>query len=316
MYSAPLVSIIIPTYNRAGLLMEAIQSVLDQTYKRWECIIVDDGSDDETEQFVNKLIQSDSRFKFFKRPQKLIKGVSSCRNYGFFKSSGKYVQWLDDDDLLSKQKISNQVKVLEETNLRAIALCDWVIYSHGKESLRNSIFDFSQSFEAKQLFVRLRKNLKFLPIHSLLTPSSMIERAGLWNIKLSLNDDIEFFGRLIAEADQFLNVTNCYILYREHNFSRITTSSNAKANLLAKIYSYQLLQASLNFNNIAHYSYFKWRLLKIFLHYNKIEKDIIQRNSLLFKQYGIFVELKYYYKIKHNLYIKVFPLIKKIKKVE
>ncbi|WPY97905.1 glycosyltransferase family 2 protein [Christiangramia sp. OXR-203] len=294
--------------------METIQSVKNQVFKSWECIIVDDGSEDGTEKIVNELIKSDSRLKFFKRPQKFPKGVTSCRNYGFLKSSGKYIQWLDDDDLLSKQKISNQVKVLEETNLRAIALCDWVIYSCGKESLTNSVFDFNQSFEAKQLFVKLRENLKFLPIHSLLTPSLMIKRAGLWNIKLSLNDDIEFFGRLIAEADQFLNVTNCYVLYREHNYSRITTSKNAKANLLAKIYSYQLLQASLNVNNIAHYSYFKWRLLKIFLHYNKIEKDIIKNYSFLFKQYGIFVELKYYYKIKHSLYIRFFPLIKKIKK--
>ena len=65
----PLVSIIIPTYNRAHLIKETLDSVLTQTYTNWECIIVDDGNSDNTEEVINSYIAKDQRFKYCHRPQ-------------------------------------------------------------------------------------------------------------------------------------------------------------------------------------------------------------------------------------------------------
>ena len=78
---APLVSIIIPTYNRAHLIGETLDSVLAQTYQNWECIIVDDGSSDNTDEVIGAYVEKDSRFKYYHRSDKdLPKEPSASRN--------------------------------------------------------------------------------------------------------------------------------------------------------------------------------------------------------------------------------------------
>lgn len=95
-----LVSIIIPTYNRAHLIGEALDSVLAQTYENWECIVVDDGSTDATETIVLDYVKKDVRFKFHERPSNKPKGASSSRNYGVSLAKGELLIFLDSDDTL------------------------------------------------------------------------------------------------------------------------------------------------------------------------------------------------------------------------
>ncbi len=105
----PLVSIVIPVYNREEFILETLDSLLAQSYDNWECIIVDDHSTDKSVFIINDFIKTDSRFKLFKRPDNLPKGANSCRNFGFHKSLGKYVNWIDSDDVLHKDCIKNKV---------------------------------------------------------------------------------------------------------------------------------------------------------------------------------------------------------------
>jgi len=106
------ISLIIPTYNRENLIGDTLQSVINQSYSNWECIVVDDGSTDSTEQVVNKFINKDARFSYYKRPLDRQKGASACRNFGFEKSSGTIINWLDSDDLL----VSNHFEIHIETH--------------------------------------------------------------------------------------------------------------------------------------------------------------------------------------------------------
>lgn len=108
-----MISIIIPSYNRAGFISETLDSVLSQTYQNWECIIVDDGSTDDIERVIKKYTEPDTRFSFYKRPSSMLKGANSCRNFGFQKAKGKYVKFLDSDDLLTPDCLAKQVAVLE-----------------------------------------------------------------------------------------------------------------------------------------------------------------------------------------------------------
>jgi glycosyltransferase involved in cell wall biosynthesis len=112
-----IVSIIIPTFNRGHLISETLNSVLMQTYQNWECIIVDDGSTDNTEEVVKKFVEKDKRFQFYKRPIQKNKGPNSCRNYGFNLSKGEYINWFDDDDLMVENRIEVQLKSIVENNL-------------------------------------------------------------------------------------------------------------------------------------------------------------------------------------------------------
>lgn len=112
-----LVSIIIPCYNRSSLIIDTIKSVKRQTHKNWECIIVDDGSTDDTVLVLEKNLKNDKRFMILERPSKLKKGPSSCRNYGFIHSKGDFVQWLDSDDLLNQNKLEVDLEFINKDSV-------------------------------------------------------------------------------------------------------------------------------------------------------------------------------------------------------
>ncbi|BAY87225.1 family 2 glycosyl transferase [Calothrix parasitica NIES-267] len=105
-----LVSIVITSYNKAPYLEQAVKSVLAQTYSNIECIIVDDGSTDNTEKIAQELIAKYPQIKYFVKPNG---GISSARNFGNSKATGKYIQFLDADDWIHEDKIINQLECLQ-----------------------------------------------------------------------------------------------------------------------------------------------------------------------------------------------------------
>jgi glycosyltransferase involved in cell wall biosynthesis len=115
MINKPLVSIVLPTYNRLRLLRRAIDSVISQTYKNWEMLIIDDISSDGTKEAMEELQSKDSRFKYCRIETDKIPGISKYLNYGINNSKGKYIARLDDDDSwCNTQKLELQVNFLEK----------------------------------------------------------------------------------------------------------------------------------------------------------------------------------------------------------
>lgn len=104
-----LVTIIVSCYNQSQYLSEALQSVLEQTYTHWECIIVNDGSTDNTATVAKQWISKDNRFKYI---QKINGGLSSARNAGLDQASGEFIQFLDADDYLHKLKLEESLAQL------------------------------------------------------------------------------------------------------------------------------------------------------------------------------------------------------------
>ncbi|WP_298556298.1 glycosyltransferase [uncultured Algibacter sp.] len=138
MNSEPLISIIIPTYNRENTIAETLDSVLSQTYANWECIAVDDGSTDSTINILDVYSKKDSRFQYFQRPSHKEKGANSCRNYGFEKSKGSFIQWLDSDDLLSKFCFEKRVQTILEKQLDfVVASTAYLNNNNSKEEIVN-----------------------------------------------------------------------------------------------------------------------------------------------------------------------------------
>ena len=115
----PKVSVIIPTYNRASLLQEAIDSVLNQTYTNWEVIIVDDASEDNTEKVVKAI--SDSRVHYIRHSQN--KGGADARNTGIDNSQGDYVAFLDSDDIWEPTKLETQLDQIFRANDPSKVVC-------------------------------------------------------------------------------------------------------------------------------------------------------------------------------------------------
>jgi glycosyltransferase involved in cell wall biosynthesis len=131
----PLVSIIIPTYNRAHLIGETLDSVLAQTYTNWECIIVDDGSTDNTDEVVGAFVTKDHRFKYYHRPPEHLPGGNGARNFGFKMSQGEYVNWFDSDDLMTKNKLECQLNCIFKNNI------DYCIDKYSNFSVQNEIME-------------------------------------------------------------------------------------------------------------------------------------------------------------------------------
>lgn len=110
-----LVSIIIPFYNREKLLQETLKSVEAQSFSQWECILIDDGSSDDSLNVIKKFTVKDNRFRVYSRTDTdKLKGVSSCRNIGINNSKGDFIIFLDSDDLLDKNCLENRLVYVKE----------------------------------------------------------------------------------------------------------------------------------------------------------------------------------------------------------
>ena len=117
-----MISIVIPTYNNSNQLMTTISSVLSQNVDDIEIIVIDDASTDDTELSIKKM--NNSKIKYFKQPQNM--GATSSRIAGIKKSSGKYVGFLDDDDVWFNDKLKKQMNVMTKKNLDFV-MCNYII---------------------------------------------------------------------------------------------------------------------------------------------------------------------------------------------
>lgn len=118
----PLISIIIPTFNRGSLLSETLESICHQTLETWECLIVDDGSTDDTIKKIKEYCNKDNRFHFLQRPSDRKAGGNAARNYGLENSQGEYIQWFDSDDLMHPKLLELQLDNLRK-NGKEFSVC-------------------------------------------------------------------------------------------------------------------------------------------------------------------------------------------------
>jgi glycosyltransferase involved in cell wall biosynthesis len=110
MSEQPVVSVVMPAYNYGHFIGATLNSLQAQTFSNWECVVVDDGSTDNTAEVVAEFVKTDPRIKFLQQPNRR---QAAARNYGLAHISGKYVQFLDADDLIQQHKFERQVEFLE-----------------------------------------------------------------------------------------------------------------------------------------------------------------------------------------------------------
>lgn len=122
----PLVSIIVPCYNQSQYLTEALESIYNQTFTNWECLIIDDGSIDNTAEIAKSFVDKDSRFVYFFKENG---GVSSTRNLGLENANGQYIQFLDCDDVLDVKKLELSIKELELNKNTKIVISNFRMFT-------------------------------------------------------------------------------------------------------------------------------------------------------------------------------------------
>lgn len=189
----PLVSIIIPTFNRGYIIQETLNSVRSQSYKNWECIIVDDGSTDNTKEIVNDFLSTDVRFKFFERPINITKGPSACRNFGFERSKGEYIQWFDSDDLMHPEKL----KIKLEFALKHKA--DVIIDKHSEDGLIDDVQHLqAECFTSEDFYIEY-----ILGKRPVITNDVMLKRTIIGGDRFDENlwkgEEYEFYSRVFQQ---------------------------------------------------------------------------------------------------------------------
>ncbi|WP_452231451.1 glycosyltransferase family 2 protein [Lacinutrix sp. MEBiC02595] len=229
MSAEPLVSIIIPTFNRAHLIGETLDSVLAQTYLNWECIVVDDGSTDGTEVLLKSYVAKDRRFQYHKRPDTHLPGGNGARNYGFEVSKGEYVNWLDSDDLISENKIKSQVPNLYLDNECSIVTCRWGTFEFKEKiDIKEDEPYYNNYNEALELFNDFSKNGGFFPQHVYLLKRKIISLSGLWDESLVINQDGEFFCRVLLNCEKIIFNKEGSVYYRKQISDNTSLVNNSK----------------------------------------------------------------------------------------
>jgi glycosyltransferase involved in cell wall biosynthesis len=212
----PLVSVIIPTFNRASLIAETLDSVLKQSYSNWECLVVDDGSTDNTQEVVEGYCERDHRFTCHKRPGHLPKGANACRNFGFELSKGAYINWFDDDDIMHKDKLLLQVKALDRSSYN-FTICQTVVFDGNVENtigLRKMKIISENPFED---FVS--DKIKWLTQAPLFRRDFLLRNNLKFNESLQRAQEYEFFIRLLAIEDKYLADDRPLVFFRKHAHS-------------------------------------------------------------------------------------------------
>ncbi|QIG90173.1 glycosyltransferase family 2 protein [Chryseobacterium sp. POL2] len=217
----PLVSIIIPVYNRANLIGETLDSIIAQTYQNWECIIVDDGSTDNTPEVLESYMKKDSRISYYSRPDHLVKSGNSCRNHGFELSKGELVVFFDSDDIMLNDFLSSRIPLFKKETQIVFAKHDYV-----DDELN---FTRTSSFERKNSLVNDYIFWRF-PI---LTPSSLIKKdflkdKELFDPNIKRGQETNFYLNILPNLKEheigFVNKS--IFLYRLHDNSITKKAQN------------------------------------------------------------------------------------------
>jgi len=220
----PLVSILIPCYNAEAWLAQTLESALAQTWLSTEIIVVDDGSKDCSLEIVKE---------FEPRGVKVIsqhnQGASAARNRAFQESQGDFIQYLDADDLLAPDKIERQVQRLADGNSDCVAAGEWArFYKTPSEALFIPQPLWTDMSPVEWLVCAGNGGWMMHPA-AWLIPRPMAERAGSWNESLSLNDDGEYFCRVVLASKGVKFCQGAKTYYRSGNSTSLSGSQSPAA---------------------------------------------------------------------------------------
>jgi len=297
MKQTPLVSIIIPTYNRAHLIGETLDSVLAQTYTHWECIVVDDGSTDNTSELLQGYCNKDARFQYHQRPSNRLKGANACRNYGFELSKGEYVNWFDSDDLMFKSKLEKQIKLLHNSKLNFI-VCQTLVFENNIKNIIGFRKDKIHSTDFFNDFVT--NKIKWLTQAPLIKKKFLLEDNVCFDEDIHQSQERDFFVNVLSKVENYLFDDRPLVYFRKHEDS-ISNSNFDKIKLYSNfIVNYKIIENHFDFLSFSSIQYLK----NCFKH--NIRESVLNKNSsttkrikkLLFRNNKLF---NYSEKLKLNM---------------
>lgn len=232
MQKTPLISIIIPSYNSAAYICDAIASAVNQTYKEIEVIVIDDGSTDNSAILISEYIQQFSNVYFYKQTNK---GACAARNFGLTKANGEYIQFLDSDDLLVEDKLERQVSYIGTEEV--ITFCNTINFL-GDDT--NAIISKTTKPDNLSLGDLISKFYVFTP--TVLFPKQVFAKFGKFDEKLKRAQEHEFHVRLASKGYSFKNLFFEGVYVRHHNSTSRISNQNISGTVDNDIYMLTLVK--------------------------------------------------------------------------
>lgn len=223
-----LVSIIIPCYNQAVYLSETLISIENQVYQNWECLIINDGSTDETETVARQFTEKDSRFIYIYQPNG---GLSNARNTGISHARGKFIQFLDSDDLLTPNKLNASINHYNRNSEKSAKIIYYTSMRYFEDSDPNNLKivgrdNFIAHVELKQTdSLTSQQEVIFLRnpfvISASLYPCELFQAINGFDEELKALEDWDFHIRCVKNGFKFhhLYEKEALTLIRLHNAS-------------------------------------------------------------------------------------------------
>jgi len=232
MSTIPRVSVVMPFLNVRPYLQEAVQSVINQTYGRWELLLVDDGSTDGSEVIAEEMARSDPRIRIFAHSGRMTRGASAARNLGLRNAQGEYVALLDGDDVWLPDKLAEHVPLMDSnpdiTMLYGNTLY-WYSWTGAAEDRdRDSLPTIGVPVDARIAGSRLLQ-LGLLGVAAVpCTCSTLIRRDAIEKVGgfeqefRHIYTDQIFYMKLLSDAQVFV-ADGCHDYYRRHSASAWST---------------------------------------------------------------------------------------------
>ena len=218
-----LVTVIVPCFNGERFLSRTLESVLWQTHREWECIIVDDGSTDSSASIIQSYIEMDPRFKVH---HKMNGGLASARNAGILLAQGEFLQFLDADDILVSDRLERCLQYFDASPGSSIVYSDYTLFTNrdgffkilpgkipGDDQLKAFLFEFNRSF--------------IIPIHAYLFRTDLVKKNLFDESLRSYAEDNEYRIRLAMAGHRFDFVEDVLVIYRM-NDAQVTSSHEAE----------------------------------------------------------------------------------------
>jgi glycosyltransferase involved in cell wall biosynthesis len=245
MHSEAKISIIIPAWNAEKYIGETIECIMNQDWVNIEILVIDNASEDETISVLKAI--NDSRIQVIELKEN--KGASHARNIGLQLATGEYIQYLDADDLLSPNKFHLQYQALQNYP-NALAFGNVCFFwdvedAWSKNPEPNESFYYSSTEPLTFLLNLYGQNGTggMIPIHSWFCSRSLLQTAGDWNEGLTVDDDGEYFCRVVLSAERLIFTPQVNAYYRKYrnrkSLSREQTHNSMRSSFLATELKYQ-----------------------------------------------------------------------------
>lgn len=292
---SPLVSVVIPTYNGLPFLKNAIQSVLEQTYKKFELIIVDDSSEDNTFSYISSIAKKDKRIKYFKT-NKNTGTTAAARNFGIKKCKGEFISFLDADDLWNKQKLEKQINSLKKNTIISCTASNYVKENNKRTSnfLINILRIFLQKFFLSMI---IKNGYYWLYIYNPIIVSSVLIKKEIFNEYKFIEDkyqreDLELWLKLMTKYNKKIVFIDKILVTITRRSKSVSADKTKEFNIIIRSISNDFIYR----NNYKKFSFF---LFGIFLRLSKIllsiYYSILRKNIFIFSYGLIFLFFTIYY---------------------